>query len=235
VGAAFWGRGTQGYEGPLYAPNPHDLVILGGLKLPGKCEVKALPSEEVGREKAPGRDGASIILQGYLPGPIDIAVLLWTPRQWEVFQEVMELVWVKPGKISSGFSNRGVNFYSSIQQKGAEAGQIARGAALAEQRAISIGHPALQEANISKVVVVGRSLPEPGPQPQSRIVNIKCLEFVESPKTAKTKVVKGDAKLEKPTHTLPPATVNQRGLSPGQGSVDGTPQGALPRGRQGAF
>jgi hypothetical protein len=234
VGAAFWGRGDQGYEGPLYAPNPHDLVILGGKKLPGKCEVKALPTQEYGREKAPGRDGAAIILQGYLPGPIDIAVLMWTPEQWEVFQDVMDLVWNRPGKISSGFSKRGQQFFSSIDKTASEAGQISRGAALAEQRAITIGHPALQEANITKVVVTGRSLPEPGPFPQSRIVNIKCLEFVESPKVSKTAVVKGDAKLAKPTHTMAPATVNQPGLSPGQGKVDGTPQGALPRGRQGA-
>lgn len=236
MGAAFWGRGTQGYEGPLYSSNPHDIVILGGLKLPGICEVKALPTQEYGREKAPGREGASIILQGYLPGPIDISVLMWTPRQWEVFQDVMDLVWQPSGKISAGFSKRGQQFYSSIDKTSADASQIKRGAALAEQRAISIAHPALQEAHITKVVVTGRSLPERGPFPQSRIVNIKCLEFVQSPKSAKTKVVKDDAaKLEPPTHTLPPATVNQRGPSPGQSTTEGTPQGALPRGRQGGF
>jgi len=234
MAATFWGRGTQGYEGPLYAPNPHDLVVLGGRKLPGKCSVEALPTLEYGREKAPGRDGAAIILQGYLPGPIDIEVLMWTEEQWVVFQEVMDLVWTRPGKISSGFSERGVQFFSSIDKTGAERSQIAKGAALAEQRAVTIGHPALQEAKISLVVITGRSLPKPGPAPQSRIVNIKCLEFVPSPKTGKPKLVKGDEPLQKPTHALPAATVNQAGKSPGQSTTSGTTQGSLPAGRQGA-
>jgi hypothetical protein len=235
MGTAFWGRGTKGYEGPDYAPNPHDTIVLGGKQLPGVCKVKALPTQEYGREKTPGRDGAAIILQGYLPGPIDIECLMWTPSQWVIFQDILASVWVRPGKLSSGFRERGVVNFTKFDKAGRQAKTIREGADLAEQRAIDIGHPALQALNITRVVVTGLSVPEVGPFPQSRVVNIKCLEFVPAPKNPQTKVVKGAEKLETPTHTLAPATVNNATTtnSPGNDKGVATPKGNVPKGRQG--
>ncbi len=222
MGAPFWASSTKGYEGPVYAPNSHDTVRLKGMYLPGVCKVKALPTQDFSREKAPGRDGGTIIMQGYLPGPIDIEMMIWTKEQWDIWQGIIKEIWRKPGKISAGFSDRGTEFDTAGSKKAAERSQIAAGAALAEDRAIAISAPQLQPYDISRVVVTGISLPEPGPVPQSRIINIKCMEFVPPPPKAVTTRMKGST-------TKPSDPVDLfRFKSPGSTSTAGGPTTPIP-------
>jgi hypothetical protein len=234
----FWGRGTKGWEGfglteGVYPPNPADLCRLKGLYLPGKASVKALPTQDFTREKAPGRDGGTIIMQGYLPGPIDIELLMWKPEQYVIWQSVLKEIWRRPGKISAGFSDRGTEFDTAGQKKAAERALIAQGAKLAEERAIEIAHPMLQPYDINRVVITGISLPEPGPVPGSKVVNIKCMEFVPTPPKLVTTRTKGTAKKVPPPTDLYQFPNNGTGATPG--STDGGPRGNRPKPSGGDF
>lgn len=91
------GGGTVLYgEGPTFAQNPWDVVFLNGDPLPGLCKVKATPTVKFDTKKPGGVDGLTITGQGYLPGPVDIEVVLWTQEQWEFFQAIADKIWIKP-------------------------------------------------------------------------------------------------------------------------------------------
>ncbi len=221
MGVPFWVSDTsRGFDGPVYAKNPHETIFIGGLQLPGICKVTALPSQQVDRQKVSGGDGATIIVRGYLPGPVDVECEMWLPSQWEVFQNVQAQIWTKPGKLA------GVE-----KAKGKAAVQAA---AIAEREALDIAHPALQALSISRVVVVGISLPTPGQIPQSRVVHIKCLEFVPTPKTKATAKIKGSAKVERDAKltTAKFPSANAPGLSPSAAGAGG-PNGPKPKGATG--
>lgn len=181
----FWGstlRRGHGYDGPLYAPNSHDVLVLGNEKLPGTARVDALPEHVYDRQKAQGRDGATLVLRGYLPGPIDIEWTLWTEEQWEKAQEIIPKIWRKPGKLAP----------PSEGEKKSKAALSEAEAAKVEERALDIRHPGLLWLNVERVVIKGISPPKPGSVPQSRVVHIKCIEFVPPPKVdQQPTVVKG--------------------------------------------
>ena len=83
-------------DGPTYSDNIWDTVFFNGKKLPGVCKVKALPTIRFDKKKPGGADGIALTSQGYLPGPVEIEVLLYTADQWSVFQGLASDIWVKP-------------------------------------------------------------------------------------------------------------------------------------------
>jgi hypothetical protein len=217
MGLPFWGRSLRpghGFEGPLYATNPHDVVQLGDEKLPGTCSVEALPEHVYDRQKVEGRDGATLVLRGYLPGPIDIEWTLWTEEQWEKAQEVIAKIWRKPGKLapSEGGSKK--------------TAAAAAEATVVEERALDIRHPGLQLLGVQRVVIRGISPPKRGPVPQSRVINIKCLEYVPTPKKKQkpTKVAGSASKLAPVASFLQP----KNGLGPSPSATDAKPFGPAP-------
>jgi hypothetical protein len=150
-------RGT----GPTYMSNPWDLVYIGGDPIPGLCKVHGLPTLAFDKKKSGGSDGAVITVNGYVPGPIEIEVLLWTQDQWEFFQVLAPKIWRKPSKKTK-----------------------------AKDVALTIDHPAFQLWGINAVVVIGVSVPENGPIPQSKLIKIKCVEFVPTTTQNATRTVK---------------------------------------------
>lgn len=91
------GGGTVLYgEGPTFASNPWDCVFLNGNPIPGLCKIKASPTVKFDPKKPGGVDGLTITKQGYLPGPVEIEVVLWTQEQWEFFQSIADEIWIKP-------------------------------------------------------------------------------------------------------------------------------------------
>src|ERR1044072_7775866 len=130
--APFWGRLPElGYDGPVYASSPDDQVSLGGDMLPGLCQVDTLPEHVYERQKVDGRDGATLTMRGYLPGPIDIECRIWTKEQWDVLQAIIAKVWRKPGKLAA--------VDTAAKKTGTNAD-----AAVAEENAVDIAHYALQ-------------------------------------------------------------------------------------------
>lgn len=150
MGLPFWDPVPQVATGLTFAQDPWDIVILGGSYLPGICRVDGLPTLAVDKKKAGGVDGATITVNGYLPGPIDIVCTMWTGPQWDHFQVISPRIWRKPNK----------------------------GKTKASELAISVSHPALDLWGISSVVVLGVSVPQDGPIVGSKVVKIKCIEFV---------------------------------------------------------
>lgn len=210
----FWGRDRRGYEGQLFAQNLVDTVFLKGLQLPGICTVKALPTQIVDMHKAPGGNGAVLLAQGYLPGPIDIEVLLWTDEQAAHFEKVLAEIWEPPNKIGQ-------------RAKEKQAAEITRSAAkLAERNAIAVVHPHLNRWNIQRVVVTGVSLPERGPQPGSRVINIKCMEFVPPAAENATRKFKGAANKPEDTDPLFELPKNSTSLEQSPGKTEGKPSPA---------
>lgn len=135
--------------GPTFAPNPWDTVYISDEPLPGICSVRGLPTLSFDKKKSGGSDGAIITVNGYIPGPIEIETMLWTRAQWSVFQVIAAKIWNKPAKKTA-----------------------------AAKLAIAVSHPALDLWGITAVIVIGVGVPEKGPIPQSRIIKIKCVEYV---------------------------------------------------------
>ena len=135
--------------GPTFMSNPWDIVFINGTGLPGVCKVHGTPTLSFDKKKHGGSDGAIITVNGYIPGPIDIEILLWTQAQWEFFLAMAPTIWTKPAK------------------------KIA-----AAKVAVTVGHPAFATWGITQVVIIGVSVPENGPVPQSKLIKIKCVEYV---------------------------------------------------------
>jgi hypothetical protein len=182
----FWSLNpTAGYFGPIYPSNPFDLVILGGEKLPGICKIKALPAQEISRQKVPGRDGATILWRGYVPGPVDLECLMWMDAQWQIMQGIISRLWQKPGKTLAGKGGAKKESGKALENQ----------AAIAEGAATDIDHPSLQVLGITRVILSGVSLPEEGSAPQSRTINFKLLEYVPPGKKTVSRKVAGSGKL----------------------------------------
>ena len=93
----WWGPAT-GCEGPTYATSPYDLVVIDGRKTPGMATVSASPKRKIDAKKSAGKDGATNTSQGNDAVVIAVAVTIWTPDQWEVYQrDVQERLWPAGG------------------------------------------------------------------------------------------------------------------------------------------
>lgn len=166
----FWDRNQRGYEGPLTSDNPHDVVTLGGIKLPGICKVTAAPSIQLDRQKVADTDSTNWIRRGYLPGPIDIECMVWTPEQWEQLEFAISKLWKRPHKQAP--VERGTSKKKSDTKAGAEE---------ARASALTILHPNLALLGIRSVILEKVNLPEPGPVKGSRVVHFLCKEYVADP------------------------------------------------------
>ncbi len=144
-------------EGSLYAPSEWDQVWLNWQQLPGKCSAKGLPMLAVDKKKAGGVDGATITVQGYLPGPIEIESLIWTPEQWDKWQEIIDFIWRRPSKKSK-----------------------------VSELAVQISSPGLDWLGIKLAVVLGITPPEEGPVRGTRVIKIKSIEYLNLAKYVKT-------------------------------------------------
>lgn len=136
-------------EGPLYATSEWDQVWLNWQQLPGVCSAKGLPTLAIDKKKAGGVDGAAITVQGYLPGPIEIESLIWTPAQWDKWQEIIGFIWRTPAKKSK-----------------------------ISDLAIQISSPGLDWLGIKLAVILGVTPPEPGPIRGTRVIKVKSIEYV---------------------------------------------------------
>lgn len=156
----FWSPNAPG-TGPTFLSNPWDFAVFNHSQLPGFWKVHGLPTLAIDKKKHAGTDGLAITANGYIPGPVEIEGLLWTPDQWANMQAIAPSIWRRPTK------DAGHKFPVAL--------------------AATIEHPALALWGISKFVVVGVSPPEPGSIRQSMMIKIKGIEFVPLDKTTRTK------------------------------------------------
>jgi hypothetical protein len=185
----FWDPVPGVASGPLYAPDPWDTVTIGGEQLPGICSVKGEPTLAFDKKKAGGVDGATITINGYLPGPITIECLIWTAEQWRTLWQLAAKIWTKPNKKTA-----------------------------AKALAKPIRNPAFALWGITDVVILGVSVPEKGPIWGTRVVKIKCVEYVPQKAVAKTKTANGSADLGPINPHFNPAR-NQAGEPPSKTDI----------------
>jgi hypothetical protein len=182
--------------GPLYSSNPWDIVFIGGQPLPGICKVHGLPTLAFDKKKSGGVDGAVITVNGYIPGPIEVEVVIWTQEQWETFIAIAPSLWRKPGKKTK-----------------------------AKDIAQTISHPGLDTWGINAVVIIGVSVPENGPIPQSKLIKFKCVEFVaqvpRATKTAKAPTFTEDPRQPKAKGLEAPSTTDTGPKGPKKSPVPG--------------
>jgi hypothetical protein len=185
--ATFWQLHKMGIEGPVFPPNPWDTVSFGGdAKLPGVCKIKGLPMLAFDRKKAGGVDGATITVNGYLPGPIEVECMIWMPDQYKQLRSVVPLIWRKPNK----------------KEK-------------ASELAKPLIHPAVEPLGIRQVVILGVSVLEDGPLPGTKVMKFKCNEVNDVKAVSRTKSTKKKVENVGLAEPLQPASSkNEAGQSP---------------------
>jgi hypothetical protein len=193
--------------GATYSSRPDEIVYLAGTPFPGICEIKGIAQLLVNTggggsggamgtdvKKAPGRDGATITVTGYQPGPFEFSCMFWTLDQWEVLQVLIDSFFTRPNK----------------KQK-------------LKELAHDIHHPHLEMLKIKSAVIQGVTFPEPGPVVGSRVVRFKMFENVPPGPKKKTATVKGSnvgvvpelRKNEQPKNAAPaPPSQNKKNLAP---------------------
>jgi hypothetical protein len=174
-------------EGPTFSEDAWDSVFIGGEQLPGICSVKGQPTLAFDKKKAGGVDGATITVNGYLPGPIEIEVLLWTGAQLVEMELLTPKIWRKPNKKT-------------------DAKELAR----------PVSHPAFALWGITDVVVLGVSVPERGPVEGSKVIKIKCVEYVPVVQQPKTKTARGSSNVKLVKQLAPK---NQAGEPPSKTDI----------------
>jgi hypothetical protein len=100
MAAAFWSANEESGDvrgwNQLYATG-WDTVILGGLQMPGVCEVDCETQRHVQKKKGQ-EDGARPTYRGQDPAPVTIKVKISTSEQWAKYQEVKAKLWPAGGK-----------------------------------------------------------------------------------------------------------------------------------------
>ena len=96
-------------------------------------------------------------------------------------------------------------------------------------RAVTIDHPAFALWGINAVVIVGVSVPENGPIPQSKLIKIKCVEYVPTTNTSRTKTAKAPVPVAEDKRTSgaanglgdPPSVTDLGPAGPGKSTIPG--------------
>jgi hypothetical protein len=166
--------------GPTFLSNPWNTIIVQGIQLPGLVAVKCEPRLQLDQAKAPGVDGAKLTLHGYMPGPVEISITMWTQAQWTEFMGSFPILWSKPQKDDPAVPIIAKKMQLSLND------------ARLYKRALTVEHPVFTMFGIRAVVTEGVSAPEDGPIKQSMVMRIKCREY-EAPtkRKAASKVSSG--------------------------------------------
>jgi hypothetical protein len=161
---AFWDRFTEGYEGSDYPLEEWDRVQIGGYVLPGICVVDGAAKQRIDVQKANGVDGGVLIERGYQPGTLDIDMKIWTPHHWSIWQSIHPNIYRRAGKLD----------VNDAKKKSASRAQIQ----VTAKAALSIYHPAAADRGIDSVLIEQITLPRPGPEKGSKIITIKCIQYM---------------------------------------------------------
>jgi hypothetical protein len=165
VAIPFWDQFPDTWVmGPDYDPNPWGSVTIGNIVLPGICEVTGAATHRIDVQKANGVDGGTLIERGYQPGEFDIDMKIWTPKHWALWLETRPSLFRRLSKVD----------LNDAKKKTATAAQIEATA----RAALPIAHPALADAEITACLVKSITLPRPGPEAGTKIITIKCVQYI---------------------------------------------------------
>lgn len=150
-----------GFVGQTYAANQWDYIQLPQSnsdlipeRTPGICTVNCDKEIKVDHKKAAGQDGERVTYHGLKPANIDIQILIWTPDQFRVLQNIWQT-------------------YMPLANKSTKASSKTP----SSPGPLDIVHPLLQFHGVKSIIILGGNGPAPGPVPRSRIFNIRAQEF----------------------------------------------------------
>jgi len=128
--------------------------------MPGECDVlDGLTEIGIDNKNPDGKDGSSLTVKGYRPGPFIIACTVWTEEQWGYLQALIDKVWRRPTKRTK-----------------------------VDQVAISVAHPALDLYGSNSGALIGCTFPKEGKFDGSRVIQFKFEENVppKGPRVTRT-------------------------------------------------
>lgn len=212
------GWGGEG-DGETYSSNSWDIVWLGGIPLPGTCEVKpgSITTLAIDQGKAPGRNGARLTIKGYDPKDFIVSCEVRPGAQWDALQDAIQQLWIAP---------REKKAFTKTTTKKIAVGQNADGSKIFRtetttqkqqagfKKAVTIYHPALQPLKVTKVVVIGVAPAVPGSQIGFKVVNWHLQEHREPSGKKATKTVKGTNDTVIPKYEPGKAPSNSAGSPP---------------------
>jgi hypothetical protein len=157
MSAPFWDP-FDGGEGPDHQESPYDTCKLAGIQVPGLVTVRYTTRQKIEVAKVHGVDGGPTRERGIEAAKVQIAVKIWTRRQWDIFQELLETIWRRPGKGSRLDEN---DFFGKALRK----------------NGIAIEYPGLPEAGITAIAI--ESIGSPVIQQDGAgTVDIQALQFI---------------------------------------------------------
>jgi hypothetical protein len=163
--AGYSGAEPPGYEeNEALNANPWDRLILNNALVPGVSSVRVSPRFVIDLKKKSGKDGGLIVDKGHESARVDIAITIWTPRQWENLQLLLEQTIRRAGQ--------------KLDTKD-------------KAKAIPISHPACALWGIAAVVVESAESPEPAPEVGARIIRIRCIQYIVPNSQKVDKAVEG--------------------------------------------
>lgn len=94
----FWDANPEAYV-QLRDPGPWLRGKLAGQVIPGLFKVKVTPAKrKVDAQTPPAKGGAKIVVKGWTPASVTITITLWTPTQFEQWQQIKPLLRVDTDK-----------------------------------------------------------------------------------------------------------------------------------------
>jgi hypothetical protein len=152
-----------GYEGKDFPDNPWDQLLLNGAPVPGVSTVKCVPKIRLRTNKTVGHDGGPTIEEGHEAAGVMIAIKIWTPTQWLKLLDILAEIWRRPGSpIPAG-----------------------------DKKAVRIWHPACAMWGVAAVLLESPESPDPGPEPGTKVVKIKAVQYIPPKQRNVTRAAKG--------------------------------------------
>jgi hypothetical protein len=176
VSIPFWDAISDGYEGPLYSPNPWETVVIDGYKLPGICKVTATSKQRIEIKKTKGKDGAKTILLGIDPSSVDIEIMIWTSVQLAELVKVLRAIWRRPSKAANADREQPTT------------------ADVTAQAALTIETPACAMVNILSVVLEGVQPLVLQPDGTAKM-KITAIQYIKPPAKSTVRRVDGSGRV----------------------------------------
>lgn len=98
VRQSWWYPSPHQFDGVKYdgeatsTENAWDVCTLGSNRLPGLAKLRIRKGRKLDKKRPPGAHFATVTDQGYNPAELELTLIIWTPLQWDTFQDMMPVL-----------------------------------------------------------------------------------------------------------------------------------------------
>ena len=176
-----------GIEGPTYAANSDDYVLIGGIKTPGLARIEITDAgRDVDIKKPVGANGATITVHGARLSRFSIELRIWTPEQLRQLKLLWDQIYI-PAKKNADTTQASIVanplFLSTITalsspNVSSKTGQATAPLAAPPQDVIvayTVNHPVLDFNNIDGATILGGR--GPSGTGSERVFVIEALQY----------------------------------------------------------